>query len=64
MALCYPIKGHTHGPLDGVGGQCTVKTSLHEFSNADQLTSIYDEFLQQSDTDPGSAYKCLLAHDS
>ena len=40
--LAYPIKGHTHGPLDACGGQAVVKCSHSEFDTADQLSQIYE----------------------
>ena len=33
IVLCYPQKGHTHGPLDGVFGQMCVKLSLAELED-------------------------------
>ena len=45
ISLAFPVKGHTHGPLDAVGGQAVVKCSHSEFHSADQLTSIYEACL-------------------
>ena len=41
ISLQYPSKGHTHGPLDGLGGQAVTKCSACEFSDADSLVEIY-----------------------
>ncbi|CAE7240927.1 unnamed protein product, partial [Symbiodinium necroappetens] len=57
ISLQYPSKGHTHGPLDGLGGQAVTKCSACEFSTADSLVEIYDAFLQQSTVDGGASFK-------
>ena len=63
VTLAYPLKGHTHSPLDAVGGQAVVKCSGYEFDTAEDLVDIYSKFLSQSITDAGTArskfaYKC------
>ncbi|CAE7423854.1 unnamed protein product, partial [Symbiodinium sp. CCMP2592] len=57
ISLQYPSKGHTHGPLDGLGGQAVTKCSACEFSDADSLVGIYDGFLQQSTVDGGASFR-------
>ena len=42
IALAFPVKGHTHGPLDACGGQAVVKCSHSEFDSADELSQIYE----------------------
>ena len=54
IVLCYPEKGHTHGPLDGVFGQMCVKLSLAEFQDDMDVVSILDNFLKSSGLDTGS----------
>ena len=46
IVLCYPQKGHTHGPLDGVFGQMCVKLSLAEFQDDMDVVNILDNFLK------------------
>lgn len=57
MTLAYPVKGHTHGPLDACGGQAVVKCSHSEFSSAMELTGIYDASFYSSccDTQPSKS---------
>ena len=43
IVLCYPQKGHTHGPLDGVFGQMCVKLSLAEFQDDMDVVNILDQ---------------------
>jgi hypothetical protein len=54
IVLCYPQKGHTHGPLDGVFGQMCVKLSLAEFQDDMDVVNILDNFLKSSGLDTGS----------
>ena len=54
IVLCYPQKGHTHGPLDGVFGQMCVKLSLAEFEDDMDVVNILDNFLKSSGLDTGS----------
>ena len=54
IVLCYPEKGHTHGPLDGVFGQMCVNLSLAEFEDDMDVVSILDDFLKSSGLDTGS----------
>ena len=42
ISLAFPVKGHTHGPLDAAGGQACVKCSNSEFDGPRELTQIYD----------------------
>ena len=63
VTVAFLVKGHTHSPLDAVGGQCVVKCSNHEFCDAAELVSIYHRFLTEAKTDEGTgnskmAYKC------
>jgi hypothetical protein len=60
--LAYPLKGHTHGPLDGVFGQICVKLGNTEFNSASDVVEALQSFLDTaafdgcSDTDR-RAYK-------
>lgn len=42
ISLAFPVKGHTHGPLDATGGQACVKCSNSEFNSPHELTQLYD----------------------
>ncbi len=57
----FPIKGHTHGPLDAVGGHAVVRCSHETFETSDELVTVYNNFLQQASFERGtfdsSAYK-------
>ena len=57
ISLLYPEKGHTHGPLDALGGQAVVKCSNSEFSTPDELVSLYTGFLQDSKVDGGASFR-------
>ena len=62
MIFAYAEKGHTHGPLDGVFGQCVVKLALSEFNTADGVVKILQGFLDTAGLDPeakanAAAYK-------
>lgn len=56
-----PIKGHTHGPLDAVGGHAVVRCSHETFETSDELVAIYNKFQQQASFEKGtfdaSSYK-------
>ena len=52
--LNYPMKGHTHGPLDATFGQMCVKLSLAEFDDDMDVVGILNGFLQESGLDSGS----------
>ena len=54
IVLCYPQKGHTHGPLDGAFGQMCVKRSLAEFDDDMDIMNILDDFLRTSGLDAGT----------
>ena len=51
VVLCYPEKGHTHGPLDATFGQMCVKLSLEEFDDDMDVVSILNDFLRTSGFD-------------
>ena len=51
IVLCFPEKGHTHGPLDGCFEQMCVKLSLAEFDDDMDVVSIPNEFLISSGLD-------------
>ena len=63
IALAYPEKGHTHGPLDATGGQAVVKCSHSEFNSANELTDIYAPWLQSDLELPSvECSACLHCH--
>ena len=51
VILNYPMKGHTHGPLDATFGQMCVKLSLSEFDDDLNVVEILDGFLRESGLD-------------
>jgi hypothetical protein len=46
--LGYPVKGHTHGPLDATFGQCCVKMANAEFDTPSQVVDLLQDFLDNS----------------
>ena len=61
--LGYPEKGHTHGPLDAVGGQAVTKCSNCVFHTANQLCEVYQEFLDNAVFETGTFRKKTWKHD-
>ena len=61
--LAFPEKGHTHGPLDAVGGQAVTKCSNCTFHMAHQLVDVYQEFLDSANFEPGTFRKKVWKHD-
>lgn len=57
--LVYPEKGHSHGPLDGVFGQCTVKLGNSEFQDDEEVVDLLQGFLRDGSLEPGSRENCL-----
>ena len=55
--VAFPIKGHTHGPLDGLGGHAVVRTSNATFDTAAELTSIYDDFMKKAEFESGTLFR-------
>ena len=43
--LAYPEKGHSHGPLDAVYGQATVKLGNSEFDDPEEVVALLQGFL-------------------
>lgn len=66
--LGYPVKGHSHGPLDAVYGQCCVKIQNSEFDNPHGVVDVLQGFLDEATFDGGAeaektAYKLDEAAD-
>ena len=61
--MAYPENGHTHGPLDAVGGQAVTKCSNCVFHTANQLCEVYQEFLDGANFEPGTFRKRVWKHD-
>ena len=66
--LGYPLKGHSHGPLDAVFGQAAVKMANADFDDDEELIAVLQKFLSEASLDPGSegdatAYKLDEAAD-
>ena len=61
--LGFPIKGHTHSPLDGLGGHAVVRTSNSTFDTADQLTAVYNDFMKQAKFEDGTLFQGAQKHD-
>ena len=66
--LSYPLKGHSHGPLDAVFGQAAVKMANADFDDDEELVAVLQRFLSEANLDPGSdgdatAYKLDEAAD-
>ena len=59
----FPIKGHTHGPLDAVGGHAVVRCSHQTFETADGLVRTYNDFLQQASFEKGTFDASAYKHD-
>ena len=53
--LNYPEKGHSHGPLDGVFGQATVKLANTEFQDDEDVVQTLDKFLHEGSLEPGTS---------
>ena len=67
-SLGYPIKGHSHGPLDATFGQATVKLAQEEFDDDAEAVDVLNDFLKDSRLDFGTkedarAYKLDEAAD-
>lgn len=45
IILGYPVKGHTHSPLDGTFGQCCVKIANSEFDTPMDVVNLLQGFL-------------------
>ena len=43
--IAFAIKGHTHSPLDGLGGHAVVRTRNSTFDTADKLTAVRDQVM-------------------
>ena len=52
--LVYPEKGHSHGPLDAVYGQATVKLGNSEFDNDEEVVALLQKFLDTGSLEPGT----------
>ena len=63
VTLLFPIKGHTHGPLDGIGGHCVTRCSHMTFDSADELTNVYQDFLSRASFEEGTFAKSCWKHD-
>ena len=66
--LAYPVKGHSHGPLDATFGQCCVKMGNSEFDDPSQVVDILQQFLDTASFEHGTregsqAYKMDQAAD-
>lgn len=61
--ILFPIKGHTHGPLDGIGGHAVVKCSHETFEDADELVGVYQKFLQKAVFEKGTFDQHCYKHD-
>ena len=61
--IAFPEKGHTHGPLDAVGGQAVTKCSNAEFHTAHELCEVYQEFLDKAAFEPGTFRKAVWKQD-
>ena len=61
--LLFPIKGHTHGPLDGIGGHCVTRCSHMTFDSADELVDVYNGFLSRASFEEGTFAKRCWKHD-
>ena len=61
--LLFPIKGHTHGPLDGIGGHCVTRCSHMTFDSANELTHVYQDFLSRASFEEGTFAKSCWKHD-
>jgi hypothetical protein len=61
--LLFPVKGHTHGPLDGIGGHAVVKCSCETFQSADELVHVYQKFLRKAAFEKGTFVQDCYKHD-
>ena len=59
--LAFPQKGHTHGPLDAVFGQATVKMANNCFDDDVEVREVLQKFLDRAEMESGTcerkAYK-------
>ena len=62
--VAFPIKGHTHGPLDGVGGHAVTRCSTQTFDSAAELISVYQTFLDQAEFEQGTVFKEAYKQDT
>ena len=62
--VCYPVKGHTHGPLDAIGGHAVVRCSNEVFNSANELVDVYQKFLDTADFEEGTTFKKTYKHDN
>lgn len=61
--MLFPMKGHTHGPLDGVGGHAVTRTSHSTFNSSEELVAVYDEFIKQASFERGTFLQGCWKHD-
>ena len=52
--LAYPEKGHSHGPLDAVYGQATVKLGNCEFDDDEDVVALLQGFLDDGSLEHGT----------
>ena len=62
--IAFPTKGHTHGPLDGVGGHATVRCCNETFDTAAELVQVYDKFLADATFEEGTFFQDAYKHDN
>ena len=62
--VCYPVKGHTHGPLDAIGGHAVVRCSNEVFNTPQELVQVYQKFLDTADFEEGTTFKTTYKHDN
>jgi len=57
--LGFPNKGHSHGPLDAVYGQATVKLGNSEFQDDKEVEQHLQGFLTDGSLEPGTSTNSL-----
>lgn len=62
--VAFPVKGHTHGPLDGVGGHAVVRCSHETWDTAEELVKVYQRFLDTAQFESGTVFKDAYKHDN
>ena len=60
----FPIKGHTHTCLDAVGGQAVTRCSHETFETANELTQVYQRFLDEASLESSCYFRKSWKHDS
>ena len=62
--ILFPVKGHTHGPLDAIGGQAVTRCSHMPFDDPNGLVDTYQQFLSRATFEEGTFSKTCYKHDN